>query len=120
MNRQWTTWNSARLGWRKSLYGEIFRSYIPLTALLAALAFIAYGLGPLFVLLYTLRSGKGRRFSTLLAGITLVAQIDAKRCFDREYELILPWSLTAPAGWGACGILALGMARLLLSWRRAD
>lgn len=120
MNRQWTTWKSARLGWRKSLYGEIFRSYIPLTALLAALAFIAYGLGPLFVLLYTLRSGKVRRFSTLLAGITLVAQIDAKRCFDREYELILPWSLTAPAGWVACGLLALDVARLILTGQRAD
>ena len=120
INRQWTTWKSARLGWRKSCYGESVRSYIPLTALPAALAFIAFGLGPLFVLLYALRSGKVLHFSTLLAGIALVAQVDAKRCFDREYDLVFPWSLTAPLGWVACGILALDVARLILTGRGAD
>ncbi len=114
-NRQWTTWKSAVRGWRKSCYAEIVRSNIPLGGLPAALALIAYGLGPLFVLLYALYSGKVRRFSTLLAGIALLEQIEAKRRFDREYELAFPWSLTAPAGWVVFGILLLDVSRRILT-----
>jgi len=61
-----------------------------------------------------------RRLSALLAGIALLGQIDAKRCFDREYELAFPWSLAAPAAWVACGILQLDVARLILTGRGAD
>ena len=119
-NRQWTTWKSAARGWRKSCYAEIVRSNIPLGGLPAALALIAYGLGPLLVLLYALYSGKVRRFSTLLAGIALLEQIEAKRRFDREYELALLWSLTAPAGWVFFGILLLDVARRILTGRGDD
>jgi len=119
-NRQWTTWKSAARGWRKSCYAEIVRSNIPLGGLPAALALIAYGLGPLLVLLYALYSGKVRRFSTLLAGIALLEQIEAKRRFDREFELALLWSLTAPAGWVVFGILLLDVARRILTGRGDD
>jgi chlorobactene glucosyltransferase len=114
-NRQWTTWKSARQGWVKSCYGELIRSHIPLVSLPAGLALVAYGLLPPGVLLHALYSGKVRRFSTLLAGISLLAQIDAKGCFDREYDLAFPWSLAAPASWVACGILLLDVARLILT-----
>ena len=114
-NRQWTTWKSAARGWRKSCYAELVRSNIPLGGLPAALALIAYGLGPLGVLLYAFYAGKVRRFSTLLAGIALLEQIEAKRRFDREYELAFPWSLTAPAGWVVFGILLLDVSRRILT-----
>ena len=119
-NRQWTTWKSLRQGWGKSCYGELIRSHIPLASLPGSLALIAYGLVPPSIVLRALYSGKMRRLSTLLAGITLLAQIDAKRCFDREYELALFWSLAAPAGWVICGILLLDVARLILTGRGAD
>jgi chlorobactene glucosyltransferase len=80
---------------------------------------MAYGLLPPAVLLHALYSGQVRRFSPLLAGITLLAQIDAKRCFDREYDLAFPWSLAAPVGWVTYGILLLDVARLILTGRGA-
>lgn len=119
-NRQWTTWKSAAQGWRKSCYAEIVRSNIPFGGLPAALALIAYGLGPLSVLLYALYSGKVRRSSTLLAGIALLGQIEAKRRFDREYELALHWSLTAPAGWVVFGVLLLDVSRRILTGQGDD
>lgn len=119
-NRQWTTWKGLRHGWEKSCYGELIRSHIPLVSLPAGLALIAYGLLPPGVLLHALYAGKTRRFSTLLAAIALLAQIDARRCFDREYDLAFPWSLAAPAGWVTCGILLLDVARLILTGRGAD
>ena len=119
-NRQWTTWKSLRQGWVKSCYGELIRSHISLVSLPAGLALIAYGLLPPAVLLSALYTGRARRFSTLLAGITLLAQIDAKRCFDREYDLAFHWSLAAPAAWVSCGILVLDVARLMLTGRGAD
>jgi chlorobactene glucosyltransferase len=119
-NRQWTTWKSLRHGWGKSCYGELIRSHIPLASLPGGLALIAYGVVPSGVVLYALYSGKVRRLSTLLAAISLLAQIDAKRCFDREYDLAFTWSLAAPAGWVTCGILLLDVARLILSGRGTD
>jgi chlorobactene glucosyltransferase len=119
-NRQWTTWKSLRQGWEKSCYGELIRSHIPLASLPAGLALIAYGMVPPAVLLNALYSGKVRRSSTLLAGISLVAQIDAKGCFDREYGLAFPWSLAAPFGWVTCGILLLDVAHLILTGHGAD
>src|SRR5690242_6558229 len=74
-NRQWATWQSARQGWRKSYYGVIIRSRLPLLGLPFPLAFIAYGAGPLAVLLGALRKRKPRRSSILLAGITVLTQI---------------------------------------------
>src|SRR5947209_15736437 len=119
-NRQWTTWKSFRQGWERGCYGELIRSHIPLVSLPGGLALIAYGLLPPGVLLHALYSGKVRRFSSLLAGIALLAQIDAKRCFDREYDLAFPWSLAAPVSWVACGILLLDVARLMLTGRGTD
>jgi chlorobactene glucosyltransferase len=119
-NRQWTTWKSLRQGWGKSCYGELIRSHIPLASLPGGLALIVYGLLPPGVLLHALYSGKVRRFSTLLAGISLLAQVDAKGCFDREYGLAFPWSLAAPAGWVTCGILLLDVAHLILTGHGAD
>ena len=116
-NRQWATWQSARYGWRKSYYGVIIRNHIPLAGLPVAPAFFAYALGPLAVLLRALCTGKVRRSSVLLAGITVLAQIDARRCFDRVYDLALPWSLTTPAGWLVCGVLALDTTLLHLTGR---
>ncbi|HEY6539604.1 MAG TPA: glycosyltransferase [Ktedonobacteraceae bacterium] len=116
-NRQWATWQSARRGWEKSYYGVIIRTRVPLAGLPAALALTAYGIGPLAVLL---RAKKARRSSLLLAGITLLAQIHAKRCFDRVYDLALPWSLAAPAGWLICGALAFDTARLHLTGRAVN
>jgi len=114
-NRQWATWQSARQGWRKSYYALIIRYHIPLMGLPVPLAFIAYGMGPLAVLFRALRTGKARRSSLLLAGIIVLAQIDARRCFDRVYDLAPPWSLTAPAGWLVCGVLAFDTTRLHLT-----
>ncbi len=116
-NRQWATWQSARQGWRKSYYGVIIRSRLPLAGLPVPLAFVAYGVGPLAVLLQALRTRKIRRSSILLAGITLLAQIHARRCFDRVYDLPPPWSLAAPAGWLVCGVLAFDTTRLHLTGR---
>jgi len=79
-----------------------------------------YGLGPLIALIYALCTGKTRRLSTLLAGVTLLAQIDAKRCFDREHELPIPWSLTAPLGWAIFGVMVLDVARLILTGHGAS
>src|SRR5579872_2837313 len=114
-NRQWASWQSARHGWRKSYYGVIIRIHLPLAGLPVPLAFIAYGLGPLAVLFHALRTGKVRRSTTLLAAITLLAQIDASRCFDRIYDLAPSWSLTAPVGWVICGALAFDTTRLHLT-----
>ena len=115
MNRQWSTWKSARQGWGKSTYSEILRSHVPFAGVPAALALIIYGLGPLMLLLYALCTGKTRRLSTLLASITLLAQIETKRSFDREYGLHFFWSLTAPLGWAVFGIMVLDVARLILT-----
>jgi chlorobactene glucosyltransferase len=119
-NRQWATWQSARQGWRKSYYGVIVRSRLPLAGLPFPLAFIAYGTGPLAVLLGALRTRKVRRPSVLLAGITVLSQIHARRSFDRVYDLDPVWSLTAPAGWLVCGVLAFDTTRLHLTGRAVN
>jgi chlorobactene glucosyltransferase len=119
-NRQWTTWKSARQGWGKSCYSEIIRSGVPFGGLHAGLALIIYGLGPLFALIYALFTRKMRWLSTLLAGITLLAQIDAKRCFDREHGLSVAWSFTAPLSWAVFGVMVLDVARLILTGHGAN
>lgn len=117
-NRQWTTWQSARQGWGKSCYSEIVRSRIPLGGLPAALALIFYGLGPTGTLLYLAGRGRIRGASFWLAGLTLLAQIDAKRSFDRKYGLAPLWALTAPLAWTVCGLLALDVTRQILGGER--
>lgn len=119
-NRQWTTWKSALHGWRKSTYGELSRSHFPLTGVLGGLALLVYGLEPLITLLSALCARKKHGISTLLAGITLIAQIEAKGRFDREYELTFPWALTAPAGWAIFGVLVIDIALHILSGRGID
>lgn len=116
-NRQWATWRSARRGWEKSYYGVIIRTRVPLAGLPAALALTAYGIGPLAILL---NAKKARRSSVLLAAITVLAQIHARRRFDRVYDLAPPWSLAAPIGWLICGALAFDTARLHLSGRTVN
>lgn len=119
-NRQWATWQSARQGWRKSYYGVIIRSRVPLAGLPAAVALTAYGAGPLAVLLQAVRARKARRSSILLASITILAQIHARRRFDLVYDLAPPWSLAAPLGWLICGALAFDTTRLHLTGRAVN
>lgn len=120
LNRQWTTWKSARQGWGKSCYSEIIRSRIPFAGAHGGLALIIYGLGPLFALLYAFFTRRIYHLSTLLAGITLLAQIDAKRCFDREHGLPITWSFTAPLSWVVFGVMVLDVARLILTGHGAQ
>ncbi len=120
MNRQWTTWKSARQGWGKSCYSEIIRLRIPLAGAPAALALVVYGLGPLFTIFSALFTGKVRRVPTLLAAITLLAQIDAKRCVDRQHHLPIRWSLAAPLSWGIFGMMVLDVAWQILTGRGAQ
>jgi len=119
-NRQWTTWKSALQGWRKSTYGEIARSHSPLTGVLGGFALLIYGLGPLITLFHALRAKKLRQLPPLLAGATLIAQIEAKHSFDREYELAFPWALTAPAGWAIFGVLVIDVTLHILFGRSID
>lgn len=119
-NRQWTTWKSALQGWRKSTYGELARSHFPLTGVLGGLALLVYGLGPLITLFSALRAKRKHRLPTLLAGATLIAQIEAKRRVDREYRLGFPWALTAPAGWAIFGMQVIDVALHILSGRGID
>ncbi len=119
-NRQWATWQSARQGWRKSYYGVIIRSRVPLAGLPAAVALTAYGAGPLAVILRALRKRKARRSPVLFASITILAQIHARRCFDRVYDLAPPWSLAAPLGWLICGALAFDTTLLHLTGRAVN
>ncbi len=116
-NRQWTTWRSALQGWRKSTYGELARSHGPLTGILGGLALLVYGLGPLISLLSAFSTKKIYRLPTVLAATVLIAQIAAKRRFDREYGLPFPWALTAPAGWAIFGVLVIDIALHILSGR---
>ncbi len=116
-NRQWTTWKSALQGWRKSTYGELARSHPPLTGIVGGFALLVYGLGPLISLLSALSTKKIHRLSTMLAAAILIAQIAAKRRFDREYGLAFPWALTAPAGWAIFGALVIDIALHILSGR---
>jgi len=118
-NSQWTTWDSARQGWSKSCYSEIIRSRSPLVSLPAALALTAYGLGPLGAILAAFAGWRVRRPSLFLAGLTLLAQIDAKRRFDQKYGLSPRWALTAPIAWAISGIMMLDVTRQILTGRRA-
>lgn len=117
-NLQWTTWKSARQGWSKGCYSEIIRSDIPLAGFPAALAIITYSLGPFGTVLYALLTRKARRSSLLFASLALLAQIDAKYCFDRQYGLPGRWALTAPFAWLVCGIMALDVTRIIMTGQR--
>lgn len=117
-NDQWITWASARRGWGKSCYSEIIRSHIPLGGFPAALALIAYGLGPPGTILYALGTRKVRRSSLVLASLTLLAQIDAKRRFDKKYGLAPRWALTVPIAWTVCGCMVLDVTRQILTGQR--
>lgn len=121
-NRQWTTWKSARQGWGKSCYSEIIRLRIPLAGAPAALALIAYGLGPLLTIIKALfrqKTLKGDGIPTALAAIILLAQIDAKRRADRQHRLHITWSLAAPLSWAIFGIMVLDVAWQILTGRGA-
>ena len=117
-NCQWTTWNTARLGWGKSCYSEIVRTNIPLAAFPAALGLMAYGLGPPIILLYAIATRKTSRVSTILASLTLLTQIETKRHVDKKYGLSRLWALTAPIAWTSCGIMALDVTRHILTGKR--
>jgi chlorobactene glucosyltransferase len=115
-NEQWKTWGAVWGGWRKSAYGELAPR--PLFGLVTGLALLGYGVAPVAALL---RAALARRpLPALLAAATVAAQIDARRFFDREFGLPLRWSLTAPAGWAAFGLLVLDTVRLALLGRGAD
>jgi len=117
-NRQWTTWDSAWRGWRKSVYGEFAPR--PLLGFAAGLTLIAYGLVPSLTLLRALLSSRRPHgLATLLATATVAAQVDAHARFDREFKLPFAWSLTAPAGWVMFGLLLLDTIRLIITRRGA-
>jgi chlorobactene glucosyltransferase len=119
-NRQWVTWRSARLGWGKSYSSELVRSHIPLAGLPAALALIAYGLGPAGTVLALAVNGQTRRPSFWLACLTLLAQMNAKRRFDRKYGLSPCWALLAPLAWAVCGFMMLDVTRQIFSGQRGS
>ncbi len=115
-NEQWATWDSVWRGWRKSAYGTVVRQ--PLAALGGGLALIGYGALPLAA---ALRLAAARhRPGVLLAAAVVALQIDARAVLDREFGLPPAWSLTAPLGWAALGVLVLDALRLYLTGRGAD
>ena len=113
-NEQWTTWGTVWRGWRKSIYGEVGDR--PFTGLAGGLLLIGYGLLPL-VALARVRRG---RVAAALGGLAAGAQVAARWPFDRDGELAVGWSLTAPVGWAALGALVLDATRLALTGRGAD
>jgi chlorobactene glucosyltransferase len=115
-NRQWTTWGAAWRGWRKSAYGDIATR--PLVGLAGGLALVAYGLLPPLTLARSLRARDWP--GAAVAGAALAGQVAARRPFDRESGLPLRWTLTAPAGWVALGLLVLDATRLALTRAGAD
>ncbi|HZS75534.1 MAG TPA: glycosyltransferase family 2 protein [Ktedonobacteraceae bacterium] len=119
-NRQWTTWKSALQGWGKSSMGEILRSHLAFAALPAGLALICYALIPLLKLFNAARPRRKPDVSLLLAGVTLLAQVEAKRSFDKEFGLPCYWSLTAPFGWMVCGVMTLDVGYHILIGRRYE
>ncbi len=117
-NRQWTTWDSAWRGWRKSVHGEFAPR--PLLGLAAGLTVIAYGLVPSLTLLRALLSPRRPHgLATLLAAATVAAQVNAHARFDREFRLPFAWALTAPVGWVAFGLLLLDTVRLIITGQGA-
>jgi chlorobactene glucosyltransferase len=118
-NQQWTSWRTARQGWVKSCYSEVFRAQIPLSGLPASLALLAYGLWPLSVVLSAPWMFRRHPVATSMAALTLLAQIDAKRQFDREFRLPWYWNLLAPLSWAACGLMGLDVNRLIITRRTA-
>nr|BBH94186.1 glycosyl transferase [Thermogemmatispora argillosa] len=122
-NEQWTTWRSAWRGWRKSVYSVTASA--PWLCLGAGLGLISYGLLPLLSLVAALRwlqrRQRGRSALTLVpALLTLSLQILARRSFEREQGQPLAWSLLAPVGWIAFGLLMLDTVRLALSGQGAE
>ncbi|MBX5451106.1 glycosyltransferase [Thermogemmatispora sp.] len=122
-NEQWTTWRSAWRGWRKSVYSVTASA--PWLCLGAGLGLISYGLLPLLSALTGLRWLRrrqwGRSALTLIpALLTLILQVLARRSFEREQGQPVTWSLLAPLGWVAFGLLMLDTVRLALSGRGAE
>jgi chlorobactene glucosyltransferase len=119
-NEQWTTWQSAWEGMRKSNYGLVAGN--PLLGIVLGLALLVYGLLPPAALLGTLkRSPRRRRAPTALLALSALAlQIDGKRRFERAYGLPAGWSLTAPLGWATFGLLMLDTTRLAFSGQGAS
>lgn len=115
-NEQWTTWGSAWRGWRKSAYGDL--GHRPAYALLGGSVAIAYGLTPLLVFVRALLARDGAR--AIVAGGIVATQVAARRPFDRDAGLPWRWSLSAPLGWVALGVLVLDVALLALTRAGAD
>ncbi|MBE3568293.1 MAG: hypothetical protein IMW90_21455, partial [Thermogemmatispora sp.] len=92
----------------------------------AGLGLISYGLLPLLSVLTALRQllrGRQRERSLpllLLSLLTLALQVSARRSFEREQQQPFAWSLLAPVGWIAFGLLMLDAVRLALSGRGAE
>lgn len=115
-NEQWTTWGSAWRGWRKSIYGDV--GHRPLYGLTGGLVLLAYGLVPPFTLLRALAARKPAL--ALLAAAATAGQIATRRPFDREAHLPWRWTVTAPFGWAALGLLILDATRLAFARAGAD
>jgi chlorobactene glucosyltransferase len=115
-NEQWTTWGGAWRGWRKSIYGATEAQTG--TTIVGGVALIGYGLLPPLTAVRAL--AKGRWQIGLAASVVLALQIDARALLDREFRLPRAWSLAAPVGWVALGLVILDAARLRLLGRAAE
>ncbi len=102
-NEQWTTWNVAWRGWRKSVYGDVVGR--PLYGLSGGIALITFGLLPPLTLLRALVRRDGTQAA--LAAIALLGQIATRRPFDRDAGLPWRWTFSVPLGWVALGLLIL-------------
>jgi chlorobactene glucosyltransferase len=115
-NEQWPTWGGAWRGWRKSIYGATAGQPGLTTA--GGVALVGYGLLPLIT---AARALVARRWVAGSAAAAILAlQIDARAQLDRAFRLPRAWSLAAPAGWVALGLVILDAARLHLAGRAAD
>lgn len=115
-NEQWTTWGSGWRGWRKSAYGDL--GHRPAYAIVGGLAVIAYGLTPPLALPRAALARDPLR-AAVAAGV-IAAQAAARRPFDRDANLPWRWTLSAPLGWIALGVLILDVVRLALTRAGAD
>ncbi len=102
-NEQWTTWDVAWRGWRKSVYGDVVGR--PLYGLSGGIALITFGLLPPLTLLRALVRRDGAQ--AILAATALLGQVATRRPFDRDAGLSWRWTCSVPLGWVALGVLIL-------------
>ncbi|CAA9589916.1 MAG: Glycosyl transferase, family 2 [uncultured Thermomicrobiales bacterium] len=115
-NEQWTTWDTAWRGWRKSIYGDLVHR--PLYGLAGGLTLLVYGLLPPLALLRAL--ARRDLLPAALAIVSLVGQVATRRPFDRVAGLPWRWTFSTPLGWATMGLLLLDATRHVLADAGAD